>query len=150
MPRSSEGGNLLATVKANQIAAQRRRTEARVQQLRSNDEQSSTASPLTVGVEPTLGTVAIARATAPTSIIEPPLATVVATAFAGTFVISDQPLPTIVVAPPSTAATGIWVSVELGPQQYLWSRSLIGGHQEHFSASLTASGHWELRHSSSH
>ena len=150
MPRSPQGGNLLATVKANQIAAQRRRTEARVQELRSNDEQSSTVAPLTVDVEPPLRPVVIAPTTAPTAINDPPIATVVATAFAGPLGIWDLPLPTFVFAPPSTAATGIWVSVQLGPQQYVWSRSLIGGHQEHFTASLTASGHWELRHSSSH
>ena len=97
MTRRSRGDSILATTKANQVAAQRRRTEERVRQLSAEGAASELLS---------------------------------------------------VVVAPSSSTTGVWESVQLGPQHFVWSRTLIGGVEEFFTASLTREGHWELRHSS--
>ena len=96
MTRRTRGDYILATTKANQVAAQRRRTEERVRQLSAEGASEGFS----------------------------------------------------VVVAPSSSTTGVWESVQLGPQHFVWSRKLIGGVEEFFTASLTREGHGELRHSS--
>ena len=50
-------------------------------------------------------------------------------------------------APPSSKTTGVWQAVSLGPDNYIWSRILLSGKEEWFTASTTTSGDFELRHS---
>ena len=54
-----------------------------------------------------------------------------------------------VVAHPSSLTTGIWQAITLGPDHFVWSRTLLCGKEEWFTASATASGDFDLRHSTS-
>ena len=47
----------------------------------------------------------------------------------------------------SSTVSGNWTAVRLGTDSKVWSRQLLSGDREWFTATVTTTGEWELNHS---
>ena len=64
--------------------------------------------------------------------------------------IEDIHLPSTsssIVAPPISLIAGNWTAVRFDSEALVWSRQLLSGDKELFTANRTSSGQWELCHS---